>query len=54
MSCIEAWGIAALAAIMNLILFSDVAVHLIAPVKSAQKTAIVTGKTAAKINLEVL
>lgn len=54
MSCSEARGIAALAAVMNLTLFSDVAVPLIAYIKSAQKTAIVTGKTAAKINLEVL
>lgn len=54
MSCSEACGIAALAAVMNLTSFSDVAVHFIAHSKSAQKTALSRTKTLAKINLEVL
>lgn len=54
MSCSEACGIALLAAVTNLALFSDVAVHFIAHSKSEQKATLSLVKQLVKINLEVL
>lgn len=44
--CNETCGIATLVAVTNPTLFSDVDVHIAAHIKSAQKTEILTGKTA--------
>lgn len=54
MSCSEACGIAVLAVITNLALFSDVAVHFIVHSKSEQKATFSLVKQLVKINLEVL